>query len=486
MPDIKNQWRQSLNQITALTSSIRIRLILLFILTLVIIFTSAGYYLQWQIRAKLDAALGKNLEALASVLASQIDPEFLTRLQPGDETTRLFQIQQHQLTQLREITGVNRVYIFGKDLASIVDSDSQIHIGQPYIRLKFSQQEVQQVFQGKSVSSILFEGADGRLYKTGFAPIQMGPRIIGGLAVEGNAAMLEAVPTIQKNLLGLGVAILIGGIFIGSFFANRITNPLKKLTRAAAAISYGQLNQPIPDCGRDEVGFLGRTLEEMRKNILQRGKQQQLMLAGVAHEIRNPLGGIELLAGLLANEIPDSELKQYAQKISKEVQHLKKIIQNFLDYARPAPAQKISCELKTIWNDALSLLGAELKSISVQLEIAVNAQTVLVDPQHLKQIFLNLLRNSIQAMPDGGTIFVKAIQVNHEVQITFSDSGPGITPELLTKIFEPFYTTHPQGSGLGLAVVKSLLAENGGNIRGLPDTSPGAHFLIALPAGKMD
>ena len=345
--------------------SIRTRLILLFLILIIIIFSVAGYFLNWQIRSALDDSLGKNLEAMASTIALQIDPYFLNQIQPGDEYTRTYRNLRNQLFKLKNISGVSRVSIFDKNNKSIVDSDSLIRIGQIIFRLKANQNEVQKVFQGFTVSSTLFTGIDGRLYKSGYAPIKLGNTVIAVLAVDGSAEMLKAVTTIQNNMLWLGIIIVFGAIILSSLFANRIATPLKKLENAANEISDGNLYQEIQVSGNDEIGFLAGTMEQMRKSIIERDKQQQAMLAGVAHEIRNPLGGIELFSGLLESEVEDAELKNYAGKISKEVGNLKKIIQGFLDYARPSPAEPLDCKIKPILNEAVCLLENESKGVEI-------------------------------------------------------------------------------------------------------------------------
>lgn len=460
--------------------SIRTRLILLFVISIIVIFFVAGYYLLWEIRATLDTALGKNLEAMAKVIALEIDPNFLLYLQPGDESSRTYRNILATLQQFQSATNIIRIYLFGKDFRSIVDSDTLVAIGQELVQLKFNRTEVAAVFNGLTASSTLFEGRDGKLYKTGFAPIKSNGEIVSGIAVEGSAEMLNVVRSIQKNLIWLGLIIVLAGIVIGGIFASRITNPIKRLEAAAAAISGGDLQRPIPEFGGDEVGFLARTMEEMRQNILERDRQQQAMLAGVAHEIRNPLGGIELFAGLLSSEVQNNDLKNYAQKILKEVQNLKAIIQNFLDYARPLPAQRVKCDIRSVWNEASSLLAGELNQIQVKFDSPDEGIFALADPQHLKQVFLNLIKNSIDAMPDGGTIFVNITSQQDKVKISYRDTGKGIPAELADKIFQPFFTTREKGTGLGLAIVKNLITENGGSIRYLPTDEAGAKFEIIL------
>ncbi|MBL7094972.1 HAMP domain-containing histidine kinase [candidate division KSB1 bacterium] len=458
--------------------SIRTRLIWLFLILFIFIFSVAGYFLNWQIRSALDDSLGKNLEAIAATIAIQIDSYFLKQIQPGDEGTRTNRNLRNQILRSLEISGVNRVSIFDKNNNSIVDSDSLVRIGQIDFHLITNQNEVEKVFQGFSASSTLFTGIDGNLYKTGYAPIKLGEAVIAGLAVDGSAEMLQAVTVIKNNMLWLGVVVMFAAVILISLFASRITTPLKKLENAANEISEGNLLSEIQISGKDEIGFLAGTMEQMRKSIIERDKRQQAMLAGVAHEIRNPLGGIELFSGLLESEVQGDELKNYASKISNEVGNLKKIIQGFLDYARPSPAEPVCCEIYPIFWEAVSLLKNDMDEVKIEFHPTNEKVQLLVDPQHLKQIFLNLIQNSIQAMSRNGTIFVKAEKVDEHTIISFADTGMGIPPELADEIFEPFFTTREKGTGLGLAVVKNLVEENGGKIKYIYSGEHGAHFLI--------
>jgi signal transduction histidine kinase len=168
----------------------------------------------------------------------------------------------------------------------------------------------------------------------------------------------------------------------------------------------------------------------------------------------------------------------------KEVQNLKTIIQNFLDYARPIPPNRIKCDVRSAWNEALGLLAGELNHIGIKFDQESDEIFAFVDPQHLKQVFLNLIKNSIEAMSNGGTIFVNIISQRDQVKILYSDTGTGIPAELAEKIFQPFFTTREKGTGLGLAIVKNLIAENGGSIRLVRSNEAGARFEIVLPKYK--
>ncbi|MDZ7261321.1 MAG: ATP-binding protein [candidate division KSB1 bacterium] len=462
---------------------IRTRLIFLFVVQVSLILGATGFYLNWRIRRVLEEELGRKLEAVANSLASQLEGELIVGLSPGDEGSRTYRNIQQRLGLIQKATMMRRIYLFDRDRRSLVDTEMNVPIGREYVRLKFDQKELEVVFKGQSVSSVLFEGTDGQLYKSGYAPIFVKGNVLAAVAVEGSAETLKSVRQIQRNLLTLGLVGVVGSAFLAIIFSNKITRPLKRLERSAREIGQGNYQQAIEVKGRDEVAFLARTLEEMRRSIIQRDWRQKSMLAGVAHEIRNPLGGIELFAGLLTDELPDGQAKEAALKILKEVRNLKAIVQSFLDYARPSPARKQACQIKEVFQEVQTLLLPELDKVTIDLIEEAEGTVAFVDPQHLKQIFLNLTKNSLQAMPNGGRIELKIVSENEYVEIYFSDTGSGIPEENRGRIFEPFFTTYEKGTGLGLAIVQSLIEENGGRIQLLPTKGKGATFRIHLPSG---
>jgi len=274
-----------------------------------------------------------------------------------------------------------------------VDTNPSIPIGNDLIFIPITPEETEALFSGSTVNSTLFEGSDGRLYKTSFTPIISAEQVVAALALEASAHTLEAIQTVRRDLLILGTAVLAGSIFIGFLFSKRITTPINRLKSAAQKITKGDYECEIQIESSDEIGFLGQTMEEMRRAIIQRDTRQKAMLAGVAHEIRNPLGGIELFAGLLANELKDEKAMNEAEKIKKEVQNLKKIVTDFLNYARPNKAKKENCVVKDIFEEAKFLLAQDLNGFEVEFFEDKKDSKIFVDPQHLKQIFLNLLKN---------------------------------------------------------------------------------------------
>jgi len=463
-----------------LSFSIRSRLILLFTLQIVLIFLAGGVYLDWNLRQTIETELSDKLETLARAAALQIDGDLLLNLAPGDEDSRTYRNLKTQLQQFKAETDVRRIFLLDRACTSLVDTRSGIPIGNEYVFLPITPGELQTVFSGQTISSPLFTGHDQRLYKTGFAPVVFNGEVVAVLALEGSADTLEAIRAVRRDLMLLGIAVLLGSVFLGALFSKTLTRPINRLKMAAQKIAKGDYESQIATDSEDEIGFLGQTMEEMRKAIVQRDTRQKAMLAGVAHEIRNPLGGIELFAGLLVSELEDEKARGEAMKIQKEVQNLKKIVTDFLSYARPNPPKKEVCDIGKIFEEAVALMHAKLERVTIRAHCNDRAR---VDPWHLKQVFLNLIDNSVEAMNGTGEISIKTREVKKAVKITFTDTGPGIPEAIRDNIFQPFFTVRKNGTGLGLAIAKSLLEENGGEIHlSDHDIAHGAAFEITLQA----
>lgn len=464
-------------------SSIRNRLFILFVWQIVLVLFLAGFYLQWHLGKVLEDELSEKLQSIAAVVASQIETELILELIPGDEETRNYNNLRQALLQIQIATGMKRLFIFDPNKRSLLDTEPYTRIGAELPRLKADLAELEQVFAGSCASSVLFIGNDGYPYKTGYAPLILNSQVAGAVGVEGSAVSLNAIKEIRKILIQIGViAVLMAG-FMAFIFSNRLTLPLRKLQSAARRIGRGDLTQAIDVKGSDEITFLGQTLEEMRRGILTRDDQQKQMLASVAHEIRNPLGGMELFAGLLIEELAQSQSQSKAEKILREVRNLKRLIQNFLDYARPVTPKRQKCRVMDCWQEVQTLLMKDIESKQIAIQSTGDAE-IFADPQQIKQILMNLASNSIAAIDSMGRIEIETRMDGKKVIVHFSDSGSGIPAEIRDHIFIPFYTTKDKGTGLGLAIVKNLVSANGGWIR-LVDQSKTTTFEIILPGFEL-
>ncbi len=461
---------------------IRTLLVLFLILQVSVVLGLAGFYLQWQMRRQLEAELAQRLLGSAQTAAHLVDAAVgaaaVISLLPGDEEARAVKSLQRWLTPMAENSGLARVLICNREHRIFFDSKNELPIGSEYIRLRFDENEINSAWQGEAAAAKLFFAADGQPFKAAYAPLYENGRIAALVAVEGSASALNAVEETRGVLWSLALASLIVATISGVIFARRITEPLEQLRRAAIAIGSGSSAVDLKLKGTEEITFLARTMEHMREAVTQREQSLRLMLAGVAHEIRNPLGGIELHAGLLEKDAP-AELKPRVQTIRAEVRRLENLVRDFLDYARPRASQAQNVSVRTLIDELHELLQPQFPRIVWRIQspehIAVHA-----DAEQLRRMLLNLMRNAIEAMNETGALQIALSTRAHEVEIEVIDNGPGVPAELREKIFDPFFTTRAQGSGLGLALVRQWAEQNRGTIR-LLSAQAGAHFQLALP-----
>jgi two-component system sensor histidine kinase HydH len=192
------------------------------------------------------------------------------------------------------------------------------------------------------------------------------------------------------------------------------------------------------------------------------------MAAGVAHELRNPLSSIKGLAVLLQSHLSASGGDAAtAEVLVKEVERLNRSIGELLDYAKPGQLKRESMAIAEIIRKTVSLIQVDAESygISINLVLAADLPVVPVDPDKLNQVLLNLLLNALQAMPDGGELSVRTERDGRMMVITIRDSGVGIAPENLQRVFDPYFTTKSDGTGLGLAMSAKIVEEHGGMIK---------------------
>jgi signal transduction histidine kinase len=227
-------------------------------------------------------------------------------------------------------------------------------------------------------------------------------------------------------------------------------------------------------------------MEEMRQRIQAREREMQMMLSGIAHEVRNPLGGIELYAGLLREELAADEKKAArVRKIERELAHLKAVVNDFLDYTRRTPLERGPVELAPYLQDLAGLAASDAAGRGVRVAVAVEPAEarVVADADKLRRALLNLVRNGIQAMPEGGELRLEARLSGGRVVLSVRDTGVGMSEEVRREIFTPFFTTRERGSGLGMAFVKRIVEEHGGEVGVESVPGAGTTVTLTLPGG---
>ncbi len=205
--------------------------------------------------------------------------------------------------------------------------------------------------------------------------------------------------------------------------------------------------------------------------------------AGMAHEIRNPLGSIKGTAEILRDGVAADDPKlEFAEILIKEVDRLNGVLQDFLRFARPTPVEHGQFLFSEVVNDVLDLTRQQAIRNHVEIEVGLDDDIDIPGQgEQIKQVLLNLVLNALQAMPSGGVLKVSSINFEHKVHIQVSDNGPGIALEDRERIFNPFVTTRDSGTGLGLAITQRIVQGHEGHIVLCSIPGQGASFTICLP-----
>lgn len=446
-------------------------------------------------RRTLEDELGRRLETAAAAVAVMVLPEQILALRPGDEDSLTYANIGRKLLLARERFGVRRVAIVAADLTGRGDTDGRLGLGAAAYELGADRAELARARAGRAVASPLFIGHDGLPYERGYAAIATTPGDPAGFAVvEASADYLVALAAFRRWLL-MASAIAAGGVLVVSvLIARRITGPVARLARAAERIGRGQLATAVPIETRDEIGSLATTLDEMRAALQARDERLQMMLAGIAHEVRNPLGGLELYAGLLRDALGgQTERLQEVGRIERELGYLKAVVNEFLDYARRPPLELSDIGVRALLEEVRDLVsdgagGAPL----VVVDARPTELTARADAGQLRRALLNLARNAVTAAraapgmtgaPPRVTLAARALPEGR-LRIEVSDTGPGVPAALREQIFTPFFTTREKGTGLGLAFVREIVRDHGGEVTVGDAPGGGASFQFDLSSGR--
>jgi signal transduction histidine kinase len=214
-----------------------------------------------------------------------------------------------------------------------------------------------------------------------------------------------------------------------------------------------------------------------------------LLAAGVAHEIGNPLNSLNIHLQLMERElrklpaVQAGRLREDLHVARDEITRLDQIINQFLRAIRPSPPELRPTSVNEVVKDALALMEHEIadRDILVEQELAKGLPRLLLDRAQLKQAFYNIIKNALQAMKSGGFLRIRTEADESNVIVSFIDSGAGIAPEHIGRLFEPYFTTKERGTGLGLMIVQRIVREHGGTIEVESDKGRGTIFRVKLP-----
>ncbi len=440
---------------------------------LVVLMTYTGYVF---VKEMYLGQLSEKVNSVSALLASRINRNYLDLLDIGQPTVTTKNYFADIFSTYLNIEPGSHVFIFNKELRIIVHSDTSYLYGAKEPRLKLNEKEIFELGIEHSIASLPFKGDDDNWYLWGFRRLTEN----FWLGIRESASKLERVDQLAATFTYIGAAGIFFTLLLGLIIAKSISRPVDKLSEYSLQIGKGYFDVKTPQGMKGEFEALASAMNKMKNNLAEYQNEKEKMLAQIAHEIRNPLGGIELLAGLTKEDLQKNGMNtEYLEKIIREIHGLKKLITSFLEYGRPTPASPQKCNISIIVDEALENFTDQLKKKNINVEKRIYEETIRFDRGHLKQIFMNIITNSIELMNNGGNIIIESQSERNNWKISISDNGPGISYEDISSIFEPFFTTKKNGTGLGLAVCKKLCSENKAQITVENNKSGGTKFTIS-------
>ncbi len=614
---------------------LRNRLLVAYFLLITIIFSgAAGVYLKTSVSA-LDDAMSIRLESIAGVVAGEMKPAYVKRLAPGDEDTRLYHLLMNKLVALRANSGVDDIFVVDRQGRVLLDADEEIPIGREYLFLKLDAVELARVWQGESRASTLYSGANGELFKSGYAPIADATgHVFAAVGVEAGADFLASVNQQRRSVLILiAAAVLMTGL-LSVAVARSIVGPIKRLVGAIGQVTGDGHYPTVEVSTRDEVGYLTQAFNNMTDRLKEKDQeltrlyelerdraeriedlsglvfegipngvvavdlaarvllcnqaaarivrvtgypfpdtgippvasevfeadsqilkflmqaletQQQFLRedvrfldsdgtertlgisafplldredtqvgaiaifsdltdisrlqdqvriqerlvalgelsAGVAHEIRNPLGAIRGFVELLGRRVAEDRDKALVRSILHEVSDLNHIVTDFLTFAREPVLEVEPTDPAELIRDALAVALPEDHPVRIRLDLPERLPQVAMDRTQVKKALVNIIQNGVNAMGDvhtlGGTLYVTAEDVAGGVAFRITDTGPGVPDDVRKKMFNPFFTTRAEGTGLGLSIANKVVEGHGGHIEVENTGAHGARFSLWFP-----
>ncbi len=312
-------------------------------------------------------------------------------------------------------------------------------------------------------------------------------------------AALQEVTRTKIMLYLLVVAVPIAAIGLSILFIRGFTRPVHELLEATRQLKKGDLSYRIKGL-QDEFGEVASSFNEMsealREDFLRMQWAEQLvvlgeMAGGLAHEIKNPLAGIKASMEVLSMDTTlAEENRDILLKGVEQIKRIEVLLKSLLNFARPPKPHFMPADVNSVLDITIGLAlrhpqfaAKGSNTITVIKEFDTRLPKTMADPQQLQQVFMNLLLNAADAMPDGGMI---TVQTSHQdsrrtLHIQVVDTGSGIDEAVVDKVFQPFFTTKPQGTGLGLAITKRLIEQHGGSINVKNNHEKGVAFMITLP-----
>ncbi|NOZ60230.1 MAG: HAMP domain-containing protein [Calditrichaeota bacterium] len=392
-----------------------------------------------------------------------------------------------------------QAFIFDRNGRFIAHSErKRVYLGE-----KFEEGDVLQKVALDSMGQSIYANKDGVKMVAAFIGL---PKYGWGVVFQQRKDVAFALADKMKKQILLFVAIFVAlSSVIAAIYTRWIVTPVNQLISGIEQFERGDLRYRIPLLGRDEISMLAERFNEMASRLIEfqqklkrseRAETLNKLASVLSHEIKNPLNAMVINMQIMEREMKRSaprlaKLRHYLEIVAAEIQRVDNLVNNFLLVARPPKLERNPVNMRKILDDLIVSQQAEARQAGVRVSrrYAVDEMTVLLDEGKMRQVFLNIFLNALQAMPGGGNLTIELGLLKKKADsdqpqcavIRFRDTGKGIKAEDLPFIFDFYYSTKEGGTGLGLSIAQQIVEEHNGRIEAESEEGGGAVFSIFLP-----
>ena len=351
---------------------------------------------------------------------------------------------------------------------------------------------------GRSITRV--DGPGGRYLARGLA-LGASAGTAGILGLVSTAASDHAIRTLQISAALLGLLALALAILLGGVWSSQVSRPVERLAAFSQRVAQGEWDEPLELRSVRELETLVAALDRMRADLRsyrtrlvasERQAAWSQMARNVAHEVKNPLTPIAVAVADLKRSFEQKRadfpeiLERAVHTVTEEVDTLKRMLQEFTDFARlPAPV-KTRCSAADVMNDLEGLYSHDVAAGRLAFARPAAPVTFQADAGLLRRALVNLIKNGLEAVNGNGRVMVSAAADPADVEFAVRDDGPGLSPGQREQLFVPGFTTKPDGSGLGLTLVERVVTDHGGTVTVESEPGRGTRFRLRIPRGPGD
>ena len=433
-------------------------------------------------------------------------------------------LQNMMESLVKDAKELKEIKIFLPDNGVIVVSSSPDEVGE-----KIYQQD-KDIFTEVGASDVFFVEKDGQEYTSKLTLIKNLPachrchgtekEVLGVLDVD--ISLIKVSRTIEEFRKEYLIEAIIGFFMIAGTFVLviglLIDRPIRKMIRTIRKIEDGDLSARMEEDKKDELGQMARSFNSMVETLESANREIEVchaeqmqraaklaslgeIISGIAHEIKNPLTGISCAVQVFQSEMNDDDGKKaITGEILNHIKRLDVTVKALLNYAKPKPPAFLPYKINDALDKAIFFVYTEAKknNVIIDTDIKSGIPEAMMDPDQMQQVFLNLIINAVQSMPNGGNLRItisspdkESVEVDEEIKehiksdrilvISFEDTGGGIEADFMESVFDPFTTKKSKGTGLGLSISQRIVHEHGGEIALSSEVGKGTAFTIYLP-----